>query len=80
MTSTVAPVIKSAKLFQGTNAVISFQSISNAVYFLQRAPDMSGTNWSTVFTNVTGNGGILDLTNSLPGPAQKQFYRVGKPY
>ena len=50
------------------------------MYFLQRAPDMSGTNWSTVLINVTGNGGILDLTNSLPGPAQKQFYRVGKPY
>ncbi|MGO9245862.1 MAG: hypothetical protein ACLQDC_13965 [Verrucomicrobiia bacterium] len=80
VTSTVAPVIKSAKLFQATNAVISFQSISNAVYFLQRAPDMSGTNWSTVLTNVTGNGGMLDLTNSLPGPTQKQFYRVGKSY
>ncbi|HUI08028.1 MAG TPA: hypothetical protein VL486_13600 [Verrucomicrobiae bacterium] len=71
--------ITGIKLLQGTNAVISFTSLLSAVHYLQRAPDLSGANWSTVVTNVMGNGGIMDITNSLPGPTQKQFYRIGHP-
>ncbi len=47
---------------------------TNRTYILQSAPDLSGTNWTPVSTNVAP-GSLLTLTN-IPGSDPMRFYRL----
>ena len=52
----------------------SFASLANQNYAAQFTPSLNPISWQT-FTNVTGSGGILSITNEV-GPDTQRFYRV----
>ena len=62
----------------GPRVVVSFQSSSNRVYTLYAGTNLTLSAWTSVQgqTNITGNAGILTLTNPTPAALQ-MFLRVG---
>jgi hypothetical protein len=54
-----------------------FMSVSNQSYTVQRNTDLSTTNW-TFYTNLTGNGGLLQVVAPASNPPQA-FFRVRQP-
>ena len=67
------PVITSIRVI-GSNAVISFSTVSSQTYDVQRATNLPAGPWSTIASNVAGTGGSLTVTN--PALQPRQFYRV----
>jgi hypothetical protein len=68
------PVTLSNARWVGGRFAVSFLSEVNANYAVQVAPSLAPPNWQT-WTNVTGTGSILSVTNGNP-PAAARFYRV----
>ena len=63
----------------GTNIVVTWQSVTNISYFLQRSPDLSPGSFQPLATNIPGQSGTTSYTDTnapAPGP---WFYRVGVP-
>jgi len=60
-----------------TNCVrISFKTTSNAQYVVQYTDNLYPTNWIT-FTNLSGNGSTVTVTDSGVALRAKRFYRAG---
>jgi hypothetical protein len=69
--------ITSIKVVGGTNSLISFQSISNALHALQFTTNLAPTGvWTTVTNNITGTGGVLQVQDVFAPGQQKRFYRI----
>ena len=58
----------------GTNFVISIQTELGTAYTVSYASSLSSPSWLTL-TNLTGNGGIMTVTNSTLGVTSR-FYRL----
>jgi Bacterial TSP3 repeat len=61
----------------GQNVQVSFASVLDKNYLLERSVSMTPTNWTIVTQGVAGTGGILPITD--PGGATNlpsRFYRV----
>ena len=56
---------------------LSFQSVNGQSYTLYYNNNLSTTNWLP-YTNVTGNGGTLQLTVPITNSAQR-FFRISQP-
>jgi Bacterial Ig domain len=69
-----APVILSFGLTNNLVA-ITWSSVTNLIYRMQRADSLSGTNWINVSPDVTATGPITTETNVI-GNAPQQFYRI----
>jgi hypothetical protein len=73
----VAPVPVLSPQLSGGSFNLSFQSVSGQSYTLYYNDNLGTTNWLP-YTNVTGNGGTLQLTVPTTNSAQR-FFRVSKP-
>ena len=69
-----APVIFSLGLTNNIVAV-TWSSVANLIYQLQRADSLNGTNWINVSPDVTATGPTTTKTNAV-GNAPQQFYRI----
>ena len=70
----VAPMILSVTP-QGTNMVITWSALSNAVYQVQFVPAFPASNWGYLVPTVTATNGTASFIDSS-GAAQQRFYRV----
>jgi len=75
------PVVMVNPRSSGNTFVVSVRTTVGKTYYLEAAPTLINSNWSTV-TNAVGNGLVKDLADSNPGA--ERFYRVrevetGKP-
>jgi hypothetical protein len=61
--------------FSGTNVLVGLTTSTNAHYDVQTTTDLVSGTWSTIFSNVSGTGGLTNFNcGSSAGP--QQFYRV----
>jgi hypothetical protein len=61
----------------GGNIQFSFTSASNTTYAIQYKDDLATTNWAS-FTNITGNGSLIQVQAPLTNGPQR-FFRVRQP-
>ncbi len=72
--SIIAPQI-TGSVFSNNNFVIQFSSISGQTYELQATTNLNNT-WLPLVTNISGTGGLLQVTDTnAPGYATR-FYRL----
>jgi hypothetical protein len=68
-----APIFFAPTAVNG-NFVVSIQTELGGDYTVSYASSLTSPSWQTL-TNLTGNGGIMTVTNFAPGVAQR-FYRL----
>jgi chitinase len=62
------------------NVTLSFDSVPLGSYRVQWTSDLTANSWNTLMvTNVSGPGGLLQVTDSNPPTAAQRFYRVQTP-
>lgn len=62
----------------GTGTIVSWQSVTNRTYFLQRSQDLlAPEGFSTIQSNVVGQLGITSVTDTNAPANGLAFYRVG---
>ncbi len=60
-----------------TNVVLTFPTISNFLYDVQRKTDLASNSWSTIASNIAGTGGVVTNIDVGAATVPKRFYRVG---
>ncbi|HXI84261.1 MAG TPA: hypothetical protein VNL17_09240 [Verrucomicrobiae bacterium] len=60
----------------GTNVQISLSTGSNRLYLIQKTSDLVTGTWTTVSSNVPGNGGFVTIVDTNATTQTKRFYRV----
>ncbi len=60
----------------GSDVRVSFATTAGKRYRLERNSDVIADAWFTVVDNVTGTGGILQLSDTMGALQPKRFYRV----
>ena len=55
---------------------LSFQTLLGMGYDIERETELAGSNWSVLFTNVPGTGGIVQVSDTSSPLESSQFYRV----
>jgi len=58
-----------------SQAVVSWTGMADNVYAVQKRGDLSSGGWTNLEQNITGEEGVMFLTNSTAG-AHEAFYRV----
>ncbi len=62
----------------GTNLVVTWQSVANITYSVQRATDLTADPaFSTIATNIPGQSGTTSYTDTNAPPPGPYYYRVG---
>ncbi|MDB6026645.1 MAG: hypothetical protein JWM68_2868 [Verrucomicrobiales bacterium] len=61
------------------NIQVSFNSMPLALYRVQWNANFGSTNWSTLTTNIVGDGGTLQVTDTNALLQARRFYRVQTP-
>jgi len=62
----------------GTNLIVTWQSVPNITYSLQRATDLTADPaFQTIATNIPGNAGTTSYTDTNAPPPGPYYYRVG---
>jgi hypothetical protein len=56
--------------------VVSFTTVTNKLYNLQRADAFTATNWSNIVTNIPGTGAPLTITDPDTNISTQRFYRI----
>lgn len=59
-----------------TDATVTFTTIPNALYDIQRCDDLRTSSWITIATNILGTGGQVAHTASRTATNLSGFYRV----
>ncbi len=70
------PTIISIATLGGTNTIVSFTSILGASHELQARDDLGFGSWSTFTNQISGTGGILQVSDPSPHRLAHRFYRV----
>jgi len=60
----------------GADIHISLSTGSNRLYLIQKTTDLVTSTWTTVSSNVPGNGGIVIVIDTNATAQPKRFYRV----
>jgi len=76
--SLATPAVTSIQL-NGGSVSLSFTSLPLATYRVQWNSNLGATNWNTVATGISGNGSLLQITDSAPAGEPQRFYRVRTP-
>lgn len=74
--NTNAPPVISGFWRSGPNWTVSFTTLLGLSYDVQRAGELVGAHWSLAISNLAGNGGLLEATDSNVVDRPSQFYRV----
>jgi hypothetical protein len=62
----------------GTNLVVTWQSVSNKLYFLERSTSLDlNASFLPLASNLVGQAGTTTFTDTNAAPAGPRFYRVG---
>jgi probable HAF family extracellular repeat protein len=70
-----APKITQVGL-RGTNVVISFTSVTGATYAIEAGAAIPTGTWTNLNSGLPGTGSVISRTNTVPGGANRVFYRV----
>ncbi|HWW02113.1 MAG TPA: hypothetical protein VNZ64_20605 [Candidatus Acidoferrum sp.] len=60
----------------GSNCVAGFTTFLGESYDVQRAPDLTGSAWVLVASNLPGSGGVLQFTDTNAANRSQRFYRA----
>ena len=60
----------------GADIHISLSTGSNRLYLIQKTSDLVTGTWTTVSSNVSGNGGIVTIVDTNAAAQPKRFYRA----
>jgi len=60
----------------GSTVIISFSSVSNKYYRLERTDDLGGNRWVTVADSIPGTRGIVQVADVGGAGHPSRFYRV----
>jgi hypothetical protein len=71
----LVPPTLSKVIVTATNALIELNSVSGLTYTLQYKNVLSGSQWLSLPSPITGNGGTISLLDINPS-AVSRFYRV----
>jgi hypothetical protein len=74
----VSPTLPTAYNLQISqpNAVLGFSSENGVLYDVQASSNLVGGSWSTIASNLTGNGGTLTFTDTGAASQTQRFYRI----
>jgi len=60
-----------------TNATLTWSSVANVTYYVQRSGDLSAPNFSSIQSNLVGQAGFTSYTDTNAVGSGPFFYRVG---
>ncbi len=60
----------------GADWTVTFSTVSNKLYRLERNDDLTTTNWVTVTNNIAGTGNPIPITDPGGAAATNRFYRI----
>ncbi len=60
----------------GADWTVTFSTVSNKLYRLERSDDLTTTNWVTVTNNIAGSGNPIPITDPGGAVATNRFYRI----
>ena len=60
-----------------TNATLTWSSVANVTYYVQRSGDLSAPNFSSMQSNLVGQAGFISYTDTNAVGSGPFFYRVG---
>ncbi|MCP5535892.1 MAG: right-handed parallel beta-helix repeat-containing protein [Akkermansiaceae bacterium] len=63
-------------MVSATDLKLSFSCKLGSTYRIEQSNDLSAGSWQTVESGITGSGQILERYYTLPGAAQRLFYRM----
>jgi hypothetical protein len=76
-TNAASPLWLQTPVFVPASVVVSWTSVSNRSYFLERSASLAPLNFAQVATNITGQLGTTSFTDTNAIGAGPWFYRVG---
>lgn len=63
----------------GSDMVVSFATVAGKTYRLERSDTLQSGSWVSVQTNISGTGGVVQITDAGAAAQAKRFYRVTVP-
>jgi len=60
-----------------TNATLTWSSVTNVTYYVQRSSDLSSPNFSSIQSNLVGQAGFTSYTDTSATNGFNYYYRVG---
>jgi hypothetical protein len=61
----------------GANNTITWRSVTNRTYYVQRSGDLSQANYSSIQSNIVGQAGTTSFTDTTATNGNSFFYRIG---
>jgi len=63
----------------GNDIVLSFPTVSGKIYRLERSSTLQSGSWTTLQSNIVGNGGVMQIIDIGSATQGKYFYRIATP-
>jgi len=63
----------------GSDIILSFSTVSGKIYHLERSSTLQSGSWTTLQSNIVGNGGVMQISDLGAATQSKYFYRIVTP-
>jgi hypothetical protein len=63
-------------LKSGNDFIVSFPTVLDKLYRVERTDDLATASWTTVIDNIPGTGGSVAISDPGAAAQPKRFYRV----